>query len=82
MMAQQFQVNLPAKALEEIRQMAKDRQADAPSPRGAAEFNFHEPTAEGACVGSNDDVVEVSSCTLGLSADIVTNYDILRRKYS
>ncbi len=66
MTARQIQLNLPTKALEEMRQMAKDRQADAPSPRGAAEFNFHDQAAaEGTCgrAGSNDD--KVSSCTLG-----------------
>ena len=53
---------LPAKAVQEMRQMAIDRRQneDVPSPRGAAEFNFQsEP--EGTC-RSNDDV-EVSVVT-------------------
>lgn len=47
---------LPAKALQEMRQMAADRQKkEVPSPRGAADFNFHEPAGTRE-VGSNDDV--------------------------
>ena len=55
---------LPAKAVQEMRQMAIDRrQNDVPSPRGAAEFIFQEGMTEpeGTC-RSNDDV-EVSVCT-------------------
>ena len=48
---------LPAKALQEMRQMAADRQKkEVPSPRGAADFNFHEPAEGTREVGSNDDV--------------------------
>ena len=71
MTAQQIQnLALPAKALEEMRQMAKDRQKGIPSPRGAAEFNFHDAAKEVAGGGSNDDV-EVSVTTFG---DIANNY--------
>ena len=70
MTAQHIQhVTLPAKALEEMRQMAKDRQKGIPSPRGAAEFNFHDAPKEVACGGSNDDDVEVS-----VTFDIANNY--------
>ncbi|KAK1744102.1 hypothetical protein QTG54_005699 [Skeletonema marinoi] len=69
MTAQHIQhVTLPAKALEEMRQMAKDRQKGIPSPRGAAEFNFHDAAKEVACGGSNDDDVEQKS---ELSADVL-----------
>ena len=52
---------LPAKAMQEMRQMAEDRQKKVPSPRGAADFNFHAPAEEGTReVGSNDHV-EVSA---------------------
>ena len=72
MTAQQIQhVTLPSKALEEMRQMAKDRQKGIPSPRGAAEFNFRDAPKEVACGGSNDDDVEVSVTTFG---DIANNY--------
>ena len=59
MTAQQIQhltLLLPAKALEEMRQMAKDRRKEIPSPRGAAEFNFHDDAAAEGAGGSNDDV--------------------------
>ncbi len=46
---------LPAKALQEMRQMTQDRQKKVPSPRGAADFNFHVPAE-----GTRDDV-EVSA---------------------
>ena len=63
---QQQPLLLPAKAVQEMRQMAIDRRQkeDVPSPRGAAEFNFQtvQSEAEGTC-RSNDDV-EVSVCYL------------------
>ena len=64
---------LPAKAVEDMRQMAIDRrQNGVPSPRGAAEFNFQtvvKSEPEGTC-RSNDDVdVEVSVCSYSF-ADI------------
>ena len=70
MTAQHIQnLTLPAKALEEMRQMAKDRQKGIPSPRGAAEFNFRDAPKEVACGGYNDDDVEVS-----VTFDIANNY--------
>lgn len=63
---------LPAKALQEMRQMAKDRQKKVPSPRGAADFNFHVPAE-----GTRDDA-EVSALWISL-VDRLTLYTLLQK---
>ena len=72
---------LPAKAVQEMRQMAIDRrEKDVPSPRGAAEFNFQPSEPEGTC-RSNDDVeVEVSVCTYSFT-DMSIKY-IAKNEYA
>ncbi|KAL7490724.1 hypothetical protein ACHAWT_000258 [Skeletonema menzelii] len=65
------QPTLPAKALQEMRQMAKDRQKGVPSPRGAAEFNFHEVAlpSEGTC--RSNDGVEQQKSELSVTDDTI-----------
>lgn len=70
MTEQQSTLILPTKAIAEMRQMAKDRMGNIPSPRGPAEFDFQPPLTNDEKLGSsNDDYVKV--CVPSISYDIL-----------
>jgi len=52
-------ITLSKQVLEEMRQMAKDRKAGIPSPRGPAEFDFEQQTGSSAALVGSDDEVRV-----------------------